>query len=102
MDLPETRILSIEAWLDELREGDFVAGPPLSKLAQRLPAGVSAVDPQLWKPQAATLGRLGFAAHHLGQTVDPMQLVPNYYRRSAAEEKAEKGNDEVRMTNDEI
>jgi len=90
-DLPETRILRVEGWLDELREGDFVAGPPLSKLADRLPAGVKSVEPQLWKPQAASLGRLGFAAQQLGQTVDPMQLVPNYYRKSAAEEKAARG-----------
>ncbi len=90
--MPETRILSIEAWLEQLREGDYVAGPPLSKLADRLPAGVKLVDPQFWNPQASTLGRLGFASHQLGQTVDPMQLVPNYYRKSAAEEKAERGS----------
>ncbi len=87
--LPVTQILSSEEWLKQLRAGDFVAGPPLAKLSDRLPAGVEAVDPQFWAPQAATLGRLGFAAYQLGQTIDPMQLVPNYYRKSAAEEKAD-------------
>jgi len=91
-DLPAIQLLSIEDWLKQLRAGDFVAGPPLAKLSNRLPAGVEAVDSPLWKPQAAMVGRLGFSAHQRGQTVDPMQLVPNYYRKSAAEEKAEQGN----------
>ena len=88
--LPAVQILSIEEWLKQLRPGDLVTGPPLEKLSGRLPVGVKAVDPQFWKPQAATLGRLGFAAQRLGQTVDPMQLVPNYCRKSAAEEKVER------------
>jgi len=90
--LPETQILSSEEWLTQLRAGDLVAGPPLAKLGDRLPAGVETVDSHLWKPQAVMVGRLGFAAHQRRQTVNPMQLVPNYYRKSAAEEKAEQGN----------
>ena len=89
-DLPRTQILGIEDWLNQLQSGDFVAGPPLAKLRARLPAGVEAVDSQLWKPRAAMVGRLGFFGHQQGQGVDPMQLVPNYYRQSAAEEKAER------------
>jgi len=89
-DLSRTQILGIEDWLKQLQAGDLVAGPPLAKLRERLPAGVEAIDPQLWKPRAAMVGRLGFAAHQQGQGVDPMQLVPNYYRKSAAEEKAER------------
>jgi len=87
--LPATQILCNEKWLNQLQAGDLVAGPPLAKLRDRLPAGVEAVDSRFWTPQAATLGRLGLAAHQLGQTIDPMQLVPNYYRKSAAEEKAD-------------
>ncbi len=88
-DLPTTQILSLEDWLQQLQAGDLVSGPPLAKPHDRLPTGVEAVDPQFWTPQATTLGCLGLAAYQLGQTHDPMQLVPNYYRKSAAEEKAD-------------
>ncbi|WP_153557849.1 tRNA (adenosine(37)-N6)-threonylcarbamoyltransferase complex dimerization subunit type 1 TsaB [Roseimaritima sediminicola] len=41
------------------------------------------VDAQAWRPTAATLGRLAAAR----TPVDPLKLVPNYLRPSAAEEK---------------
>lgn len=85
---PVTRILGIEAWLTQLRSGDSVVGPPLVQLASKLPAGVTAVSSELWQPQAKTVGMLGYELFRKGRTTDPMQLVPNYYRKSAAEEKA--------------
>lgn len=85
---PVTRILGIEAWLTQLRSGDSVVGPPLAQLASKLPAEVTAVSSELWQPQAKTVGILGYELFRLGRTTDPMQLVPNYYRKSAAEEKA--------------
>jgi tRNA threonylcarbamoyladenosine biosynthesis protein TsaB len=87
---PVTRILSIEAWLSQLRSGDSVVGPPLVQLADMLPGGVSAVDAKLWQPQAKIVGKLGYELFRQGHTTDPVQLVPNYYRKSAAEEKAAK------------
>ncbi len=86
--VPDTRILSVDDWLAELRTGDQVIGPPLAQLAERLPSGVSTVDSGLWQPQASVVGQLGYAAFQAGELVDPVQLVPNYYRKSAAEEKA--------------
>ncbi len=86
--LPETHILSIEQWLQALSPGDAVSGPPLQKLADRLPAEVQVVDAKFWKPNAEAVGRLGVAAFQNGHAVDAMQLVPRYYRKSAAEEKA--------------
>ena len=88
-ELPETRILGIERWLQELVPGDVVCGPPLEKLADRLPAGVHVVDAKHWKPQAEAAGQLGIDSYRSGQLVNAMQLVPRYYRKSAAEEKAE-------------
>jgi tRNA threonylcarbamoyladenosine biosynthesis protein TsaB len=85
---PPTQILSIGDWLAELRTGDTVVGPPLVQLGGKLPAGVDAVDKKLWQPQADVVGRLGYDLFLAGQTTDPVQLVPNYYRKSAAEEKA--------------
>jgi tRNA threonylcarbamoyladenosine biosynthesis protein TsaB len=85
---PVTRIISIEAWLTLLRPGDSVVGPPLTQLASKLPAGVTAVDSKLWQPQAKVVGKVGYQLFQQGRTIPPVQLVPNYYRKSAAEEKA--------------
>jgi len=89
-ELPRTRILGIEQWLQELRPGDVVSGPPLQKLAEQLPAQVRRADAADWPPRAEIVGQLGVAAYHSGNAVDAMQLVPRYYRKSAAEEKAER------------
>ena len=87
MEDQAVHVLSIEHWLKQLRAGDLVAGSALNKIGVPLPPDVTAVDSQYRSPQAATVGSLGIEAKHLGQTVDPMQLVPKYYRKSAAEEK---------------
>ena len=88
-EMPETRILGIEQWLQELRPSDVVSGPPLQRLAERLPEHVQCTDPVDWRPRAETVGQLGVAVYHSGSSVDAMQLVPRYYRKSAAEEKAD-------------
>lgn len=89
---PEAKILKIESWLELLQTGDVVTGPPLAKLSSRLPQGVEAAPLELWNPSAIEVGQLGIEAFKLGKEVDPMQLVPEYFRRSAAEEKAELGS----------
>ncbi|MDZ4656458.1 MAG: tRNA (adenosine(37)-N6)-threonylcarbamoyltransferase complex dimerization subunit type 1 TsaB [Bythopirellula sp.] len=86
--MPETQILTVKDWLAELQPGDSVVGPPLAQLAERLPAGVNVVDAKLWQPQASVVGQLSYKLFQTGELVDPVQLVPNYYRKSAAEEKA--------------
>jgi tRNA threonylcarbamoyladenosine biosynthesis protein TsaB len=85
---PTTEIIAIDAWLERLQAGDVVTGPPLAKLASRLPADVGAFPSKLWSPSAAATGRLGWALFQRGATTEPLDLVPHYYRRSAAEEKA--------------
>lgn len=87
---PTTHIVSIDDWLAELRSDDTVIGPPLAQLAGKLPIGVQAVKEKLWEPQAGVVGKLGYDLLLAGQITDPIQLVPNYYRKSAAEEKAGK------------
>ncbi|NOY40248.1 MAG: tRNA (adenosine(37)-N6)-threonylcarbamoyltransferase complex dimerization subunit type 1 TsaB [Planctomycetes bacterium] len=89
MSAPEVSIVGIDQWMRQLREGDTVVGPPLKKLSERLPAGVNVAEESSWAPQAVLVGRLGIATHQEGKTDDPLQLVPNYYRQSAAEEKAD-------------
>lgn len=85
---PATRLLSVEEWLAELNPGDTVAGPPLAKIRERLPCDVIVADESLWFPQAQFVGQLGYALFQAGNTTDPLQLTPQYFRKSAAEEKA--------------
>lgn len=87
--LPETLVIGVEDWLGQLRAGDVVLGPPLKKLLGRLPTDVQVADASLWSPRAEAVARLGIAGLERGEAIDPMQLTPHYYRKSAAEEKAE-------------
>ena len=86
----ETLTLPADQWLAILQTGDTVVGPPLAKLTDRLPKDVTAATPELCEVSAAAVGRLGFRLFQAGRTDDPLQLVPRYYRKSAAEEKADK------------
>jgi tRNA threonylcarbamoyladenosine biosynthesis protein TsaB len=87
----ETLVIAADDWLGRLRSGDVVSGPPLKNLSERLPADVRMADSSHWSPAAAVVARLGIAGLERGEEIDPMQLVPHYYRKSAAEEKAEAG-----------
>jgi tRNA A37 threonylcarbamoyladenosine modification protein TsaB len=86
---PVTEILAVDTWLDRLASGDAVAGPPLTKLRGRLPEGVIACEAPV-SPAARDVGILAAELLDRGATVDPLSLVPRYYRKSAAEEKAQK------------
>jgi tRNA threonylcarbamoyladenosine biosynthesis protein TsaB len=83
----ETRVVSVEDWLSELRPGDSVTGPILPKLRDRLPAEVQVASETLWQPTASTVGELGWQRFLAGRVDDLWQFVPRYYRRSAAEDK---------------
>jgi tRNA threonylcarbamoyladenosine biosynthesis protein TsaB len=85
---PATDVVSIEKWLKSIEPGDCVAGPPLAKLRNQVPADVTIIDETLWHPKAAIVARLGLQLFEHGQTISPLELVPHYYRKSAAEEKA--------------
>ena len=64
-----------------------VSGPALEKLGARIPADVTIVPSDLWTPKAATVGNLGWRRYQSGERDDLWQLVPIYFRPSAAEEK---------------
>ena len=81
------RIVTVQAWLDSLTDDVWGSGPVLDKLAGVLPPGARPVAREFWHPRAATVARLAGAAFDRGQRDDIWQLVPNYLRRSAAEEK---------------
>ena len=80
-------LLAVEAWFQRLQPGSAVAGPVLGKLADRLPEGISAVDPQYWPPRAAQVAHLAALLHAAGRRDDVWSLLPRYSRRSGAEEK---------------
>jgi tRNA threonylcarbamoyladenosine biosynthesis protein TsaB len=88
--VPETEILPVAEWVARLAPGDAVAGPPLAKLREQLPAGVVVAHDSIWEPTALPVGRLGNELFKRGGDMKPLELVPHYYRKSAAEEKVGK------------
>lgn len=85
---PPTEILSVPEFLARLSSGDAIAGPPIVKLREQLPKDVIVAHESTWIPTAAAIGHLAARWLAAGATVDPLQLVPQYFRKSAAEEKA--------------
>jgi tRNA threonylcarbamoyladenosine biosynthesis protein TsaB len=88
--VPETEILPVADWIASLASGDVVAGPPLAKCRDQLPAGVVVTDERFWEPMALPVGTLGYELFKRGGDMNPLELIPHYYRKSAAEEKAAK------------
>ena len=86
---PTTSIMAIDDWLRQLQSNDVVTGPPLQKLRPLLPAGVAVAPEEAWHPSAATVGQLGLMKFNRGASISPLELVPDYFRKSAAEEKAD-------------
>lgn len=82
-------IVASQTWLAGLEPGWRVTGPALARLGDQIPAHVQAVANSLWAPKASTVGQLAAWRFEHGQRDDVWQLVPRYFRRSAAEEKWE-------------
>ena len=83
-------LVAIDTWLGRLAPGTVISGPVLRKLADRVPAQVTLLDPQYWRPKAATVARLAGRDYAAGRRDDLWKLVPRYSRRSAAEEKRDR------------
>lgn len=79
-------LVTVEAWRRLFKEGDAVCGPQVERLRPALPPDATVLSSQ--EPLAGNVARVGRLLHEAGRTSDPMKLVPNYYRPSAAEEKA--------------
>lgn len=84
----DTRIVSRDAWLADLKAGDRVTGPALGRLLRQLPQGVIVVPEDNWQPSAVAVGQLAWQCYCDGHVDDVWTLSPAYYRPSAAEEKA--------------
>jgi len=82
-----TRIVDMATWLGQLRDDDLVSGPGLETqgLVSRVPAVCEAT---CWLPRAAMVGIVGLRDFQAGQYSDCWSLLPQYFRESAATEKA--------------
>jgi len=85
----ETHIMDNGLWLQSLTPDAAVTGPGLAKLRDRLPSGIAVVQESCWTPEAATVGRVGYLEFRAGKRDDLWALAPEYFRKSAAEEKFE-------------
>lgn len=90
-----TQLVGNEAWLTALQSGDVATGPGLKRLIDRIPPGVIVIDREHWIPTAAFVGQLGFEQFTAGRRDDPFQFVPDYFRRTAAEEQWERKHGDV-------
>lgn len=88
--LTETHVVDEREWLAGLKPNDVVSGPGLTRLAESLPPHVTIEAADRWQPMAEAVGRLGFLAWCAGTRETPLSLLPQYYRRTAAEEQWEK------------
>ncbi len=82
------RRLGEPAWRDTLTRGTLVCGPAVAKLSS-LPAGVQVVNATGDRLLVETIGRLGWQRAQEGSWADVWTLTPDYFRKSAAEEKRE-------------
>jgi len=88
-ELLPTSILDNADWLQSLTPSVHVMGPGLRKIADRLPDGQSVADESEWRPRADALARLSHSKFQNGVRHDMWTLTPNYYRKSAAEERTD-------------
>lgn len=80
-------IIAIPAWIESLSPGETVTGPGLTHLEDSLPRGVDITEQHLWQPVAKNVGEVGWKRFCRKEEDDLWQLVPDYYRLSAAEER---------------
>ena len=88
-NIKPTTIVDRETWIAQLSSDCTVTGPGLSRCGEQVLAArvVSSVN---WIPRAETVGRLGRERYFSDGEDDLWKLSPQYYRRSAAEEKLKK------------
>ena len=87
--LREVSIVAADQWLESRPVSATLTGPGLAKVKGRLGDEAKTADEADWIPQAEQLARLAAGAEP-EDFVEPFTLVPNYFRKSAAEEKADK------------
>ena len=84
----ETQIASRANWLARLDGGCVVTGPGLEKLLDEIPKEIEIADRSIWHPKATHVGWVASQLYVTGHRSDKWILAPEYFRKSAAEEKA--------------
>ncbi len=87
--IDEVTIIDDQQWAEELPDGMKVSGPVLAKLKDNLPEHVELEDESLWAPKAISVAKLARQSKPLDS---PLELMPDYFRKSAAEEKHDATN----------
>jgi tRNA threonylcarbamoyladenosine biosynthesis protein TsaB len=82
-----TRIVTRQEFLATLAPDRAMTGPALRTLAASLPPDVPLLDASLWSASAAAVGRLAGQRYAAGYRTAALELMPVYYRRTAAEEQ---------------
>lgn len=82
-----TQVFALANFLDRLQTGDVIARQLPMGWEQEIPAGVQLAELVTPDVMATTGGRLAWTRLRRGETTDPFELVPQYHRASAAEEK---------------
>jgi tRNA threonylcarbamoyladenosine biosynthesis protein TsaB len=87
-DHDTTRIVDAAQWIAELEGGHVVTGPGLARWSARVEqAGAAPLAPTLWAPTASAVGQIAVRDFLAGRRASPFELVPQYVRRAAAEER---------------
>ncbi|MDA7950124.1 MAG: tRNA (adenosine(37)-N6)-threonylcarbamoyltransferase complex dimerization subunit type 1 TsaB [Pirellulaceae bacterium] len=93
----DTRIVDTQSWISSHEEGlgkEFsrvVTGSGLEKVEEEFPGGNRAfVERSLWQATAEFVGQVGYRHWLAGKKHSPYTFLPKYFRKSAAEEQAEK------------
>ena len=87
--IDEVTIIDDQQWAEAIPDGMKVSGPVLAKLKDNLPEHIELEDESLWAPKAISVAKL---ARHSKPLDSPLALMPNYFRKSAAEEKHDETN----------
>ena len=87
LPIDRTSVVDQSSLLALLGPGDAVTGRGISSLVGNLPSTVVTVDETKWNPVAATVAEVANRKLADSGPDDLWSLVPEYYRKSAAEEK---------------
>lgn len=89
-EVQPTQIIDTDSWLKTRSASARLIGLGLETVIATRPSEKLVTEPEaLWRPRADTVAQMAFEVADTKVELSPWQLTPNYFRRSAAEEKAD-------------